>query len=184
MTIRADCTVYACNPPPFTYKSSYPLIVTGGMRREPAFGQTYFPHPPLLWLPTSKIKQTFLSTKKIKKKERSCLSSGTMATLFPGSPNQGDLGHSNQHRTLMGSLCCRVAHWSGQGLVRSSSQSAALPAQSCSGPLRLTGIIISTHTHPPISPAPSISASAPRKTQLTCLMTLKVTVMPSFYAQT
>ena len=66
-----------------------------------------------------------------------------MVTLFPGSSSQGDLGHSNQHRTLMGNLCCRVAHWSGQGLVRSSSQSAALPAQSCSGPLCLTGIIIS-----------------------------------------
>ena len=64
MTIRADCTVYACNPPPFTYKSSYPLIVTGGMGREPAFGQkpSFTPHhiPPQLL--TSKIKQIFLST--------------------------------------------------------------------------------------------------------------------------
>ena len=64
MTIRADCTVYACNPPPFTYKRSYPLIVTEGMRRESAFGQKppLMPHhiPPQLL--TSKTKQIFLST--------------------------------------------------------------------------------------------------------------------------
>ena len=50
MTIRASCAVSACSPLSVFKSCCHWLSV-------------YFPHPPLLYLPTSKIKQTFLFTK-------------------------------------------------------------------------------------------------------------------------
>ena len=63
MTVRADGAVSAWSPPPSTYESSCPLLISWG--GELAFGQMStlpLPPPHTLGLPASKIKQIFFST--------------------------------------------------------------------------------------------------------------------------